>query len=131
VIERSKSHIVSIRLSILLVVLGTCVFLWGMGYKLSQYDQHQRTLHRIPEAKLLSKNEDASAADSTRQVLAKAESRNQLRPVSLVVAVAAMIWTSTTSVSSFRREVDIADRVSSAMFCTALYFRPPPIHFLS
>jgi len=131
VIERSKSHIVSIRLSILLVMLGMCVFLWGLGYKLSQYDLHQRTLHRIPEAKLLSKNEDASATDGTRQVLAKAEPQNHLESVSLVFAIAATVWTSTTSVSSLRREFEITDHVSSVMACFALYFRPPPIQFVS
>lgn len=107
------------------------MFLWGIGYKLSQYDQHQRTLHRIPEAKLLSKNEDASAADNTRQVLAKAEPENQVGRVSFLVVIAAMVWTTTTSITSFRREVDTTDRFSLAVSCPALYFRPPPIHFLS
>src|ERR1700760_2046795 len=69
--ELSKSQHSSIRLSMLLVTLGVCVFFWGLGYKLSLYEFHQASVHRIPEAKLLSRNEDSSATDSARLCLAK------------------------------------------------------------
>jgi hypothetical protein len=55
----------------LFVVLGLCVFFWGLGYKLSLYDAHESTIHRIPEAKLMSRNEDPNATDSLRLCLAR------------------------------------------------------------
>ncbi|MGC1424034.1 MAG: hypothetical protein WA354_22270 [Terracidiphilus sp.] len=75
--EISKSHHSSTRLSMLLVMLGVCVFFWGLGYKLSLYDFHRASIHRIPEAKLLSRNEDPDATDSVRLCLAKSESSQQ------------------------------------------------------
>jgi nitrogen fixation-related uncharacterized protein len=65
--DQSKSNAYSTRLSILLAALGICVFLWGLGYKLSLYDLHEPSIHRIPEAKLLSRNEDPNAADAVRR----------------------------------------------------------------
>lgn len=44
------------------VVLSLFVFAWGLGYKLSLYAPPQSTSHKIPQAKLLSKNEKALAA---------------------------------------------------------------------
>ena len=45
------------------------MFFWGLGYKLSLYDFHRASIHRIPDAKLLSRNEDPNATDSTRLCL--------------------------------------------------------------
>lgn len=38
-------------------MLASCVFLWGLQYKLSLYDPPHAVSHRVPIAKLLSKNE--------------------------------------------------------------------------
>jgi hypothetical protein len=40
-----------------LVLLGICVFGWGLRYKLSLYDPPHAVSHRMPEAKLLSGKE--------------------------------------------------------------------------
>jgi hypothetical protein len=42
--------------------LSLLVFAWGLGYKLSLYDPPQSDSHKIPQAKLLSKNERAIAS---------------------------------------------------------------------
>jgi len=42
--------------------LSLLVFAWGLGYKLSLYDPPQSDSHKIPQAKLLSKNEWAIAS---------------------------------------------------------------------
>ena len=55
----------------LLVTLGMCVFFWGLGYKLSLYDLHRPSIHPIPAAKLMSRNEDPNATDSVRFSLVK------------------------------------------------------------
>ena len=44
--------------------LAFCVFGWGLGYKLSLYDQSQAPSHQIPKAKLLSRDEQSSTAKS-------------------------------------------------------------------
>lgn len=55
-----------------LVLLGGCVFGWGLRYKLSLYDPPHAITHRMPEAKLLSGKECGAFA------------LMQIRPVSLV-----------------------------------------------
>jgi hypothetical protein len=49
------------RLTLILLGLAACVFLWGLQYKLSLYDPPQATSHQVPIAKLLSKDENAGA----------------------------------------------------------------------
>jgi hypothetical protein len=44
--------------------LAFCVFMWGLQYKLSLYDSPEAASHHIPKAKLLSKNEQSSSAES-------------------------------------------------------------------
>ena len=105
VIEKSKPHFSSFRHSMLLVMLGVCVFLWGFGYKLSLYNIQEPTLHRVPEAKLLSKNEDSRAVDGVRQVLSLGKLR---QPTMFFRLVAVTIrWL------AFARDAGISKRVSS------------------
>jgi hypothetical protein len=47
------------RLSFAVFGLAFSVFTWGLQYKLSLYDPPQNASHTIPEAKLLSKDEQA------------------------------------------------------------------------
>ena len=51
------------RLSFVFVGLAISVFTWGLQYKLSLYYPKHSTYHQLPEAKLLSKNEQATATD--------------------------------------------------------------------
>ena len=44
--------------------LSLLVFVWGLGYKISLYDPPQSESHKAPQAKLLSKNEQAIASQS-------------------------------------------------------------------
>jgi hypothetical protein len=107
-------------------MLGTCVFIWGFAYKLSLYDTHRPTLHRIPEAKLLSKNEDPNATDSLRLCL-----QNALSFQSLLLGSAASIGFSLPGAfrpacRSFLQRMNIP-RPQSKVILTAFLFRPPPI----
>jgi hypothetical protein len=43
-----------------LVLLGVCVFAWGLKYKLSLYDPPQSVSHRMPAAKLLAAKDDVA-----------------------------------------------------------------------
>jgi hypothetical protein len=51
-------------LSLAFLALAFCVFTWGLQYKLSLYDPPQAVSHQIPTAKLLSRDEQATASES-------------------------------------------------------------------
>jgi hypothetical protein len=55
--------------------LASCVFMWGLQYKLSLYDPPQAVSHHIPMAKLLSKNEQSSTTESPRVVLTRTSAK--------------------------------------------------------
>ena len=44
--------------------LAFCVFGWGLQYKLSLYDPPQAVSHEIPQAKLISKDEQSLTTDN-------------------------------------------------------------------
>ena len=48
------------RFSFVFLGLAISVFAWGLQYKLSLYDPPHCSSHEIPEAKLLSRNEQAT-----------------------------------------------------------------------
>ncbi len=45
--------------------LASCVFLWGLQYKLSLYDPPQAASHQVPMAKLLSRNEQSDRTEGS------------------------------------------------------------------
>jgi hypothetical protein len=55
--------------------LAGCVFAWGLQYKLSLYDPPQAASHKIPQAKLLSRNERSGITESPLVVRAKTSTR--------------------------------------------------------
>ena len=55
VVSRIRSG--GLRLPVLFLGIGLCVFVWGLRYKLSLYDPPQSASHCIPSAKLLSRDE--------------------------------------------------------------------------
>jgi len=57
------------------VGLASCVFMWGLQYKLSLYDPPEAVSHHIPMAKLLSKNEQSGSMESPRVVLTKTSAK--------------------------------------------------------
>ena len=76
----------------LLVILGSvglafCVFAWGLEYKLSLYDPPQAASDKIPQAKLLSRNERSGIAGNPLVVRAKTSTR-----VSHTVPAAAFLF---------------------------------------
>jgi hypothetical protein len=50
---------------LILLGLGLSVFGWGLQYKLSLYDPPQASSHQMPQAKLLSQDEQATAAHTS------------------------------------------------------------------
>lgn len=125
--DRVKTHRPSIRLFILFAMLGTCVFVWGFAYKLSLYDTHRPTLHKIPEAKLLSKNEDPNATDSLGLCLQNALSFQRLLVGSADSIVFSLPGAFQPACRSLLQSMEIP-RPHSRVILTAFFFRPPPIH---
>jgi hypothetical protein len=128
--EQSKPHRPSIRLSILLAMLGICVFLWGYGYKLSLYNPHPANVHRVPEAKLLSKNEDPNATDSLRVYLSQAIFHPGYLIASAALIAFWLIGFHLSSSDSVIRTLDNPQAPSQQpKFLGAFFLRPPPIQF--
>ena len=63
---RIKS-ILSSRFAFAFVGLAFCVFSWGLQYKLSLYDPPQAVSHEIPQAKLLSKDQQSGGNDTLQK----------------------------------------------------------------
>jgi hypothetical protein len=107
-------------------MLGVCVFLWGLSYKLSLYNLNQRSLHTIPDAKLLSKDEDSRAVEGVQQALARAAFPLPSLLFQVAVVTIAIAWA-----GSNRRHLDersSESKLQVALPDASLYFRPPPVH---
>lgn len=127
VIDRSKTRF-SIRFSMLLGMLGMCVFFWGFGYKMSLYRTHESNFHRIPVAKLMSRNEDPNATESGRLCVAKPVSLQQGPVYTLVIlllspGIAALL----TGWSLRYRSVPKPWCLRFGAFQSAFSLRPPPV----
>jgi hypothetical protein len=125
--DSSKSNAYSTRLCILFVALGTCVFLWGLGYKLSLYGVHESSVHRVPQAKFLSRDEDAGASD--RKMIGLDE--NHSSRLGLLFLLAAAGWFGATLAvkpNLGMRESRIPRPWASLRSAdlNVFFFRPPP-----
>jgi len=127
VIEHANSQHPSIRLSILFFTLGVSVFFWGLGYKLSLYETHAASIHRIPQAKLLSREEDGNA----REALPDGLVRPPLAPVHTHSTL--LLLMSWVFVTILRMNPDRQDFFIPGPWClrlaeiqSAFRFRPPP-----
>jgi hypothetical protein len=105
------------------------VFAWGLQYKLSLYDAPGSTSHQIPEAKLLSGNEQSAAVESP---LMKSANGSPGIALALLFTVLASFVLGSAFVFTL-----MADRVNSKRtrpWClarrsglAAFFFRPPPV----
>ena len=111
--------------------LGMCVFTWGLQYKLSLYYPPHSSFHQVPEAKLLSKNEQPRIAlDLPSERLKKtADNIQQLSLTALMLA-----WlTSLTLGLALAAERRFLPRghqpwlLAAQASLDAFFFRPPPI----
>jgi hypothetical protein len=105
------------------------VFTWGLQYKLSLYDAPNSASRQIPEAKLLSGNEQSRAAENTFVEATKAPpavayplifSAFTALLLAFALAYAAM---SGQGMQESRRPW----RLSCRRSMTAFFFRPPPV----
>jgi hypothetical protein len=115
-------------LSLAFLGLAVFVFTWGLQYKLSLYDPPQAISHRIPEAKLLSKKEQASETNGPLLDNSKAPARTQLRVfpgIFLLIALALNPFRVPVSLRRDRNE-QLKQRDARFACLNAFFFRPPP-----
>ena len=111
------------------LLLAFCVFAWGLQYKLSLYDPPQAASHKIPQAKLLSRNERAGVAESPVIVRTKTSTT-----VSYTVPTAAVFFllSLTLNILSLQTSRQRNQRTSSVWrlqsgLFKVFFVRPPPI----
>ena len=116
------------RFTFVFLGLAISVFTWGLQYKLSLYDPPHSTSHDIPEAKLLSRNEQATASEglfvSNTEVWPLI---GQLVTFGLLAFVLPRF--NLTAAPRFTRQAREAKRpwrVSCRPGLNAFFFRPPP-----
>jgi hypothetical protein len=111
--------------------LAICVFTWGLQYKLSLYYPKHSTHQQLPEAKLLSKNEQATATDGLLMSTAKAPRpfvRGGLFTLMLFAWVLGLPPISGASQTEPERTRPWLQSLSASL--NAFFFRPPPTFVL-
>jgi hypothetical protein len=108
--------------------LALCVVIWGVQYKLSVYDPPQSVSHQIPQAKLLSREQRATADEGflidNRE--ASAPVMYALADSVLLVVFLASNLLSVPASSQTQREKDCPWRLRCRAGMNTFFFRPPP-----
>ena len=116
------------RFSFVFLGLAIAVFVWGLQYKLSLYDPPHSTSHQIPEAKLLSRDEQAPVVESAFVVSTDMwPVIAQILPFTLLVFVLASFHSYGTQILlHLGGEAKRPWSISCRPGLTAFFFRPPP-----
>jgi hypothetical protein len=115
------------RLSFVFVGLAISVFTWGLQYKLSLYYPKHSTYHQLPEAKLLSKNEQATATNGLLRSTEKTPSdivRGGVLTLMLFALVLGLPPISGATQTEQERTRPWLHSLSAGL--NAFFFRPPP-----
>jgi hypothetical protein len=105
------------------------VFIWGLQYKLSLYTAPHDASRQIPQAKLLSRNEQAIEPDSPLISTAKTAPRH----ISAILPAVFLFFC--VGLNLFREgicaeggpDTSRPQRVRSFASLSAFFFRPPPV----
>jgi magnesium-transporting ATPase (P-type) len=108
--------------------LAFCVFIWGLQYKLSLYDPPDAASHHIPTAKLLSKNEQSSFAESP-QVFRTRTATTVIYTVPFTVFLILLLIFSRFTPAFSREREQHASRLwhLRRAHLRACFVRPPPV----
>jgi hypothetical protein len=114
------------RFSFAVFGLAFSVFTWGLQYKLSLYDPPQAASHTIPEAKLLSKDEQAAVTTG----VTVADTKVPAELTFLLVASLFFLLAHIPSISLTERRAEQDHRRPWSLTCAAsmnaFFYRPPP-----
>ncbi len=117
------------QLAFVLLGLAISVFTWGLQYKLSLYDPPQAISHQMPEAKLLSKEEQVSKTespllDASKTIMKKMELI--LSSIFLLISLALNLRYALKPSGSVR-DLRTSFRPRLLACLDAFFFRPPPV----
>lgn len=115
------------RLTFVFLGLGICVFAWGLQYKLSLYYPAHSTYHRVPAAKLLSKNEQPSIAIELPTEGKKKAASENLQILLIALVVARLTSLALVAQRRFDRQDYKPWLLAVLAGLDAFFFRPPPI----
>src|ERR1035437_4967809 len=112
--------------------LAFCVFAWGLQYKLSLYDPPQTASHQIPKAKLLSRDDQSSTAESPLVIRTKTSTR-VIYTVSTAVFLILLLAHSVLNAPASGQREQCASRSWHLRRATlrTVIVRPPPVRYLS
>jgi hypothetical protein len=115
------------RLTFAFLGLGICVFAWGLQYKLSLYYPAHSSYHRIPAAKLLSKDEQPSIAI---ELPIEGKKKATTESLQLVLTTLVLAWLTGLALVAERRFLPWGHKpwlLAAQASLDAFFFRPPPI----
>jgi hypothetical protein len=109
--------------------LAFSVFSWGTGYKLSLYDPPQSESHKIPQAKLLSKNEQTNIAQTSSVSETIASSSSVCATLSGLLLYLVLGDHLLTAPASARRESEVKQpwRFRHRSAFNFFFVLPPPV----
>ena len=116
------------RCTLVFMGLALCVFSWGLQYKLSLYDPPQSISHKIPTAKLLSRDEQATSAETPLMSIAKPSAKivQALILTGFLSLLLPLGPLATQTLGHRERESCQLWRLRSSASLNAFFFRPPP-----
>jgi hypothetical protein len=115
------------RLSFVFIGLAISVFTWGLQYKLSLYYPKHSAYHQLPEAKLLSKNEQPTATEGLLMISAKPPGdivHSGLFTLTLFVWALGLLLISGATQTEPERTRPWLQSLRARL--NAFFFRPPP-----
>jgi hypothetical protein len=119
------------RLSFVFIGLAISVFTWGLQYKLSLYYPKHSTYHQLPEAKLLSKNEQPAAAEGLLMTSAKPPQdivHGALFTLTILVWILGLPSLAVAAQTAPEHSRPWLQSLSARL--SAFFFRPPPTFVL-
>jgi hypothetical protein len=122
-----KSRLFNLCGLIIYMGLAVCVFTWGLQYKLSLYDPPQAASHQIPQAKLLSKNEQTDATQSPLVMKAKSPTRVSYTGPTTTFFILLLALSVLVKTPSPRKQLrELVQHLHRGLF-DIFFVRPPPI----
>lgn len=109
------------------VGLAVCVFAWGLQYKLSLYDPPQAASHKIPQAKLLSGNEQSGIAGSPLVFRAKTSTTVSYAVPSAVLFLLSLTLSISSPAAGQREQRTSRSWHLRRGLLNTFFVRPPPI----
>ena len=133
--RRVKRQMGSARPFSRFVILGSlglsiCLFAWGLQYKLSLYDPAQATSHLVPQAKLLSRNEQPATTGGPLIIRTKTTTEiSYTASTTVLISLLSLFSALSPRVANRWRERTSNPRCLDCGLFSLFLVRPPPLLF--